>query len=348
MTECGLHEEALEFQANAIPIDLMSDGIKAFTGTIIEAIAGDPQILLIDEPEAFLHPALASKLGAEISRVSYKYHKNLFVSTHSPFFLMGCINSGSPVTIVRLTYRDNVATARVLQSQDLMELMRNPLLRSSGLLSGLFYEFVIVTESDADRAFYQEVNERLLRYKLEWGIPHCLFINAQNKQTVWTLVSPLRALGIPAVGIVDIDAVKDSGSEWTKMTQSASVPPLTSAALGNLRASIKVAFDQTGKNMKKEGGVDVLTSVDREAAIKFFNDLAEYGIFVLQNGELEHWLKTLGVLGHGPQWLIKVFERMGENPESSDYLKPSGDDVWEFMSKIRGWMMNPQRRGIPS
>jgi hypothetical protein len=37
--------------------------------------------------------------------------------------------------------------------------MRNPLLRSTGVLSGLFYEFVIVTEADADRAFYQEIND---------------------------------------------------------------------------------------------------------------------------------------------------------------------------------------------
>jgi predicted ATP-dependent endonuclease of OLD family len=43
----------------------MSDGVRAFTGIITEVIAGDPNILLIDEPEAFLHPSLAYKLGKE-------------------------------------------------------------------------------------------------------------------------------------------------------------------------------------------------------------------------------------------------------------------------------------------
>jgi hypothetical protein len=38
------------------------DGIKAFTGIVTAVIAGDPRILLVDEPEAFLHPALAFKL----------------------------------------------------------------------------------------------------------------------------------------------------------------------------------------------------------------------------------------------------------------------------------------------
>jgi hypothetical protein len=36
------------------------------------------------------------------------------------------------------------------------------MLRSVGVLSGLFFQNVIVTEADADRAFYQEVNDRLI------------------------------------------------------------------------------------------------------------------------------------------------------------------------------------------
>ena len=110
---------------------------------------------------------------------------------------MGCIQSGAPINIVRLTYRDNIATARLLASKELLALMRNPLLRSTRVLDGLFYEFVVITEADADRAFYQEINERLLRFKPDWGIPNCLFLNAQNKQTVRTVLEPLRSLGIP-------------------------------------------------------------------------------------------------------------------------------------------------------
>ena len=37
---------------------------------------------------------------------------------------MGCIQSGAPINIVRLTYRDSVATARLLTSQELLPLMR--------------------------------------------------------------------------------------------------------------------------------------------------------------------------------------------------------------------------------
>lgn len=56
--ERGIHEEAVQFHSRALPIEQGSDGIKAFAGMMTEIIAGDPAILLIDEPEAFLHPAL--------------------------------------------------------------------------------------------------------------------------------------------------------------------------------------------------------------------------------------------------------------------------------------------------
>ena len=113
--------------------------------------------------------------------------------------------------------------------------MRNPLLRSIGVLNALFYNAVIVTEADADRAFYQEINERLLLAKDPRGIDGCLFLNAQNKQTVWDIVRPLRELGIPAAGIVDIDVLKDGGAVWAKPMSGAFVPALSHASLGTER-----------------------------------------------------------------------------------------------------------------
>ncbi|MEH1918822.1 AAA family ATPase [Nostoc sp.] len=61
--ERGIHEEAVQFHSKALPVEQASDGVKALTGIITEIIAGDPAILLIDEPEAFLYPPLAFKLG---------------------------------------------------------------------------------------------------------------------------------------------------------------------------------------------------------------------------------------------------------------------------------------------
>ena len=346
--ERGIHADAVRFHASAQVIDEASDGVKAFTGIVTEVMAGDPSVILVDEPEAFLHPSLASKLAQEVARAALSADKRVFVSTHSPQFVMGCIQSGAPVNIIRLTYRGGVATARILPSDEILELMRHPLLRSTGLLSGLFYEFVVVTESDADRAFYQEVNERLLQFKPEWGIPNCLFLNAQNKQTVQTLLRPLRKLGIPAAGVVDVDVLKEGGANWTNLLSSADVPQLSHGSFATLRAAVKSAMDATGKDMKREGGLAILSSAEKQAAEDLLTQLRQYGIFVVPGGELESWMKSLGASGHGPAGLIDVFERMGEDPSNPNYVRPDTGDVWAFLRDIRSWLVDPTRKGIPA
>jgi ABC-type cobalamin/Fe3+-siderophores transport system ATPase subunit len=348
MEERGIHEEAVQYQSSAMLIDYASDGVKALTGIITETIAGDPIILLIDEPEAFLHPALAFLLGKEMAQTSASAGKRLFVSTHSANFVMGCLQSGAAVNIVRLTYSQAVPTARLLPSRDILRLMRNPLLRSTGVLAGLFYEFVVVTESDTDRAFYQEINERLLRYKSAYGIPNCLFLNAQNKQTVRTIIRPLRELGIATAGIVDIDVLKEGGTVWTDFLGSGFVPEIEQQSLGALRAAINKKFEGTGKNMKRDGGLDLLDKGDREAGDNLFDRLAQYGLFVVRRGEIESWLTELGATGHGPAWLINIFETMGEDPDQGTYIKPADGDVWGFIKTVKAWLVDPQRRGIPA
>src|SRR5258705_12065737 len=142
--------------------------------------------------------------------------------------------------------------------------MRNPLLRSTGVLSGLFYEFVVVTESDADRAFYQEVNERLIQFRPEWGIPNCLFINAQNKQTIQTIIRPLRQLGIPARAVVDVDVLKEGGANWVNLLTSANVPAISHNSLGTIRPAVKTSLQAPGRELNGESDHSMLSQQARE------------------------------------------------------------------------------------
>lgn len=350
LEEIGIHPEARDFHRNAQEVTQYSDGVKAYIGIITEVIAGDPGVILIDEPEAFLHPPLSYKLGLELSRAAKSTDKRIFASTHSPQFVMGCIQSGVPVNIIRLSYRGGIATARVLQSDQLQSLMRDPLLRSTNVLSALFYEFVVVTEADSDRAFYQEINERLLQFTDERGIQNCLFLNAQNKQTLQRIVGPIRQIGIPAVAIPDIDVLKDGGDDWKNLLKSASVPKIDCESLGTARNRINAALRATGKDMKQGGGLALLDKDERKSGERLLQQLSDYGIFVVPGGECESWLKSELALDsklHGSQWLISAFRKMGIDPEEENYVRPTDNDVWEFMSKVKQWLVNPQRQGIP-
>ncbi|PHS67731.1 MAG: ATPase [Flavobacterium sp.] len=345
--ERGLHKEAVEFHKNALDIAKASDGVKAFTGIITSVIAGNPKITILDEPEVFLHPSLSNKLGKEIANSAKIESNRLFVSTHSSNFLMGCIQSGAPINIVRLTYSNEIGTARLLDKDKIQSLMRDPLLRSTGVLNALFYKYVVVTEGDSDRAFYQEINERLIQFSPEKALHNCLFINAVGKDTIWKIVKPLREMGIPAIGIYDIDIIKNEGSNWTNALKASFVPEISHQPIGQTRSLLKNKFTEINKDMKKDGGIEALPDSEKEAANNLFNQLEEYGIFVVRKGEVEHWLDDLGVNAHKSVWLSQMFLKMEADPSSPSYTKPANNDVWNFIGDIQKWMSNENRKGIP-
>lgn len=343
--EQGLDQRSRDFHSQATNIDEMSDGVKAFTGLIAASLSQDYKVLLVDEPEAFLHPPLARKLGKVLGNIAEEKSNKLFISTHSPDFVMGCIQSGQKVNIIRLTYSKEVATARQLPSEQLTEMMRNPLLRSTGVLGAMFHESVIVSESDADRVFYQEINERLNQYSDD-GAKDSLFINAQNKQTIGRIVAPLRDMGIPAAAVVDLDIIK-KGNEFKELCKSCNIPQPLIDSWGVLRGNINKSFEDAGLNSNKNGILD-LPEEHQDTLQVLLNNLSQYGIFPVPVGALEQWLPSLEIPSnrHGPGWIIQAFEKMGENPYESNYLKPSDGDVWDFFRTVSNWVSDPLRKGI--
>jgi predicted ATPase len=346
-SERSMEDETLEYMRNARGIENVSDGVKAYTGILLQLHAGNPNVIIIDEPEAFLHPSLARKLGKEIATGAATEGKHVFVSTHSSEFLMGAILSGAKVNIIRLTYEGDVGTARLLPSEELTNLMQDPLLRSVGVLSGLFYNHVIIGEADADRAFYQEINERLLSKNDARGVPHTLFLNAKGKDTIYRIIEPLRKLGIPSAVITDIDIVKNGGQEWTRLLSACNIPPSEHQSLGTRRTNILGFLNNTNSEYKTSGGIELLSGSEREAADNLFDDLAKYGLFVVRRGEVEAWLSDLSVSRAKHTWLRSIFEKMGSDPSQPAYVTPGSGDVWAFIEQLRTWLIDPRRRGIP-
>jgi ABC-type cobalamin/Fe3+-siderophores transport system ATPase subunit len=345
--ECGIHVQAVEFHQQAALVEEQEDGLRSFIGIITEVIAGDHPVLLIDQPEAFLSPQLAYALGNELVKAAEKVEKKIFIATDSLHFMTGCLNSNIPVNMIRLTNQFGSSTARLLTNKNIGGLVKNPLLHSFDLLRALFHDYAIVTISAASRAFYQEVNERLLNSDANVGIKNCLFLSALDNQTAKTIVQSLRVLGIPTALIVDIDIINDTGEVWANVLKSVFIPQSECQELAELRRTVKSSFDESGKDMKQDGGVEILEKSHKVAAKKLVDDLAEYGLFVVYVGEMESWLSNLGATGHESAWLSDIFSKMGDDPDSIGYVRPAKDDVWEFMANIRKWLIRSSRMGMP-
>ena len=348
--EQALDKTARDFHHQAVAINDLSDGVQAFVGLVSAILSLPHKVILIDEPEAFLHPPLARRLGSNLARISGERNASLVVSTHSAEFLMGCIEAVPDTAVVRLTYEAATPTARALSAAQITELTRDPLLRSTGVLSALFHRAAVVTESDADRAFYAEVNRRL--DTVGRGIGNALFLNAQNKQTVRRLVGPLRSIGIPAAALVDLDFLEDSGATWDHMLRECQVPGPEKAFADGERAYLASVFaglpGPSGKDrLIKKRGISALGTADQARASQLLQLLRQYGLFLVPGGELEVWLPQLSIPStlHGPDWLIEVFERIGQVSTDSNYLHASTGGVWEFIDSIATWVNNQSRAG---
>jgi hypothetical protein len=64
------------------PLQTEGDGIRSFVGVLLEATVADYSVVLIDEPEAFLHPPQA-RLLARMLVQKKSQHRQLFIATHS-------------------------------------------------------------------------------------------------------------------------------------------------------------------------------------------------------------------------------------------------------------------------
>lgn len=342
--ERAFTDEAIEFFRNSHALSISSDGTKAFVGVLSEVIAGEVEVLIIDEPEAFLHPGLAYTLGRQIG-LKIGADRQLFAATHSPHFLMGCLSAGVPIDVVRLTHRAGRGTAQLLSAERLAQMMNDPLLRSVGVVSALFYESAVVVEADADRAFYEEINNRLNLYSPP-SVRHATFLNAHNKQTASEIVAELRQIGVPSALVVDIDWIKEDGQVCTKYFNAAGIPEGLRQGLRIMRQTVRGYLQAANPDYKRQGGIALLAGEELATAVAFFDQMETYGLFTVRAGELESWLAHLNCNRNKSVWLGEVFTALGSDPSNEAYVRPGEDDIWQFLRNIAAWVSNTDRLGM--
>lgn len=323
--------ETARVMASAERLDARSDGINAYIGILAAILTSPARLVFIDEPETFLHPPLARILGRQLAELARERDLQVFIATHSPDLLAGCVAGDTEARIVRLTYKAERGRAWLVDNETLHRFATDPRLRTASALEGLFAEAVVIAEGFADRAFYQEIYERLCQADPPLGLPRradgWCFVNLENWQTEALLLGPLRRLGIPAVAVVDRDVLFATDANARRLLVATGVP--------------EAQADAWRKRLMELKRDDQCQSQEVEDIRRA---MAEYGHFVVPVGELENWL-TEEIATKKAGWLGRVFERLGTDPAQPGYRHPEQGGVWDFLREIAAWIDNPERLG---
>jgi hypothetical protein len=256
-------------------LDDQGDGIRSFVGIVAALLGVARPVFLIDEPEAFLHPPQAFRIGEFLGEQAQN-GPQVIAATHSVDVLRGVLNKTTDVSIVRIDRQEDRNSFRLLAPQRLKLLSTDPLLSSARVLDGLFYSQAAVVEADADARFYHSVAKR----RLPGSDTH--FVNADNKQTVAKICTLYHDMGVRRVGIVDFDAVCER-SEFEKQLRELQVEAADEAAALQSR-------DAIANSIQEEPAIKRL-----QAAVA---DVEQLGAELTQRGQA----------GDSPDQLLKMLE----------------------------------------
>lgn len=344
-------------------LHLQGDGMRSFVGVLLNAFISSHSILLIDEPEAFLHPPQARLIGKMIAR-DLPSKRQLFLATHSENFLKGLLDASKEnLKIIRIQREGALNKISVLDSSDIREIWSDPLLRHSNVLDGLFHSKVILCESDADCRFYSAI---LSAVHDDTGSisPDILFIQCGGKHRMPTVIRSLKKLNVIVRVITDFDVLNDTtplkqiyedlGGTWITIEDDWKIvkhsidekrPELEAVELkkeiteileSSERIVPKEKISEIEKKLKKaspwsiakEVGKLYIPSGDPTRAYERVQiKLREKGLHIVEVGQLEGFCKSIG--NHGPKWVIEV---MGKNLKSDAELETARDFIQDVIS----------------
>lgn len=181
------------------------DGMRSFVSILLEMISINKLSLIIDEPEVFLHPPQARLLGKLIGKLFSE--RQIFISTHSSDLIKGILESKNEnVNIVRISREGKINSAALLDNIDIKKTWKDPILRYSHIIDGLFHENVILCESDGDCRFFSSLLESEFENDQRYyRISDTLFIPTHGKAKLPEVVKSLKKIFVPTFTICDFD-----------------------------------------------------------------------------------------------------------------------------------------------
>lgn len=288
--------ETVQKYDSMIELEDQGDGVKAYIGVLLILIASCQKVILIDEPENFLHPPQSNKLGKLIGSYSQTKDKQIFITTHSSNFLKGILESNHPnLQLLRISKSHKI---NVLENKLCKDIWNDdPILKSSNLLDGLFHDAVIICESDVDVKFYS-----LILDQIGTNSKDILFVAAYGKEKMAKMQLVLNKLNVENICIADFDALADKSF----IQNLCSVHNIDFNNLKSLYDPIFQFLKDKDKEDIKRAGKQILSSGIQIQYDNLHTILCDNNIFLVENGELERFVKTK--TGKSGKWLSEVLK----------------------------------------
>jgi energy-coupling factor transporter ATP-binding protein EcfA2 len=338
---CSSSRDYYEWINSYPTLESQGDGMRSFTGALLSILVHPRNIVLLDEPEAFLHPPQAKRLAETIAEETDN-NSQVFLATHDVEIVKALLDSaGERVIIVRITRQNNLNKVTVLDHEQIAQLWRDPLLKTSAVLSSLFHEIAVLCEGETDARFFKVLLDATRGEKRE---KDCQFYHVGGKDRIAGVAKALRALGVPAIAIVDIDILADQHG-FSRLFESLGGNPndvqADLKAIGNAIAiKRKVTYGEFAErleelaakanNMKNitDEMIDSLVGIRRSISawqqikqvgqvafngedLQAFDRLANrgkaVGLLINPEGELEGFCRTVS-RSRKAEWLSKVIE----------------------------------------
>lgn len=325
--------EKLTYMENATQLRNEGDGFRSYVTILLTVMGASKPILLLDEPEAFLHPTYAMELGKQLGTMLAESSalQNAFISTHSSYFLQGILDSAaSGLSLIRLKRNGGKSTFNILD-KDKIETLKNRSDYSPQYIDALFSEKAILVEAPRDAIIYSAICDKISE------IDNPIFVSTNGKDAFRGVKEFYAASGLPCRCICDFDIINDHDKFKNLMKAFSIDLEVRQRALNAADALKKIyrvlAIQKTSNKMdiaslikeryKKDVFIDIPESL-RQDCRNSLRDLIRFGIYVLTTGELESLFEDSGIehSHDSDDWLKNSLSFIRQN----DISKLKGDE----------------------
>lgn len=327
--------------ASLRPLDDQGDGMRSMMGQLIPAITAAYKLVVLDEPEAFLHPPQAHALGVQLGRLASRQGIQIVLATHDRNLLTGLLDSGVDVSVVRLSRTEGPAKASRLDYDQLKSLWTDPVLKYTNVLDGLFHRLVVVAEAEGDCAYLAAALDSETRPAGPIPRIEIHLVPTGGKDGMAKVCAALTAVNVPVVAAPDLDMLSDKaklivlveslGEGWSDELEQlwksatsdlnaprepAKVGHVVDAVVNALGASREQPYSSSFRELAlaqlrtsgspwgavKDHGMSAFKGTARRAAGELVRLLNGLGLVLVEVGELERLAPEVAVR-KGPGWL---------------------------------------------